>query len=226
MRRDGDAIVLHFTVSDTGIGIPADKQQAVFHAFEQADASTTRRYGGTGLGLAISSRLVEMMGGRIWIESEVGQGTVVHFTALFETPPAPVTEPGPTLGYDVPVLVVDDNATNRRILEERLQAWGLRPTTVDGARSALQILESARAAGDPFPLVLVDRHMPEIDGFALAEQIASDPGLAGATVMMLSSGDDPGDAARCRELGVAASLLKPIKPSDLLAAIQQSLGLS
>ena len=222
---DGDAMVLHFTVSDTGIGIPADKQQAVFHAFEQADTSTTRRYGGTGLGLAISYRLVELMGGRAWIESEVGRGTVVHFTARFETPPTSVTEPGPKLGYDVPVLVVDDNATNRRILEERLQAWGLRPTTADGARSALQILESARAAGDPFPLVLVDRHMPETDGFALTAQITSDPGLAGATVMMLSSGDHAGDAARCRELGVAASLLKPIKSSDLLTAIQQSIGI-
>ena len=223
--RDGGAIVLHFAVSDTGIGIPADKQQAVFDAFEQADTSTTRRYGGTGLGLAISSHLVEMMGGRIWVESEVGRGTVVHFTARFETPPTSATEPGPALGCDLPVLVVDDNATNRRILEEMLQAWGMRPTAVDGGRSALQILEPARAAGDPFPLVLLDRHMPEMDGFALAAQIASDPGLAGATVMMLSSGDHAGDAARCRELGVAASLLKPIKPSTSWPPSEQSLGL-
>jgi two-component system, sensor histidine kinase and response regulator len=223
-RPDQATLLLHATVSDTGIGIPEDKQQIVFNAFEQADPSTARRHGGTGLGLAISSRLVEMMGGRTWIDSEVGRGTVIHFTAHFEIAATPAFEPVPAWASDLSVLVVDDNATNRRILEEILRAWGMRPTAVDGGPAALETLETARAGGDPFALVLLDRHMPEMDGLALAARIASDPGLTGASVMMLSSGSKPTDAARCRELGVAASLLKPIKPSELLAAIRQALG--
>jgi CheY-like chemotaxis protein/HPt (histidine-containing phosphotransfer) domain-containing protein len=224
-RSDVGELCLHFSVSDTGIGIPAEQRETIFHAFEQGDTSVTRRYGGTGLGLAISSRLVEMMGGRIWVESEVGVGTVIHFTARFEALPDPSDELRPALPGDMPVLVVDDNATNRRILEEMLKAWGLKPTCAEGGSAAVEILEAARAAGNPFPMVLLDRHMPEMDGFALAGRIKSDAGLAGATVMLLSSRDHPGDAALCRELGVAASLRKPVKPTELLAAIRHSLGL-
>ncbi len=222
VESESDAEVwLHFAVRDTGIGIPPDKQKVIFEAFSQADSSTTRRYGGTGLGLPISSQLVAMMGGKIWVESEVGKGSTFHFTARFGLQQG--AERGPrTAWMDVkglPVLVVDDNATNRRILEEMLTNWGMNPRVVDGGQAALAEMERAAAAGTPFPLVLLDSMMPEMDGFALAEQIKQHPELAGATIMMLSSAGPSGDSARRRELGIAAYLSKPIKQSELLDAI-------
>jgi PAS domain S-box-containing protein len=218
---------LHFRVRDTGIGIPPDKQASIFDPFVQADSSTTRKYGGTGLGLAISKRLVERMGGRIWIESTPGQGSTFHFTARFEVAPPgalprPSREPGDVSG--LPVLVVDDNATNRLILAEMLANWRLRPTAVAGGRQALAEMERRAATGEPYALVLLDCMMPEMDGFSLAEQIKARPNLGAATIMMLSSSGQPGDAARCRSLGIATSLLKPIKQSELLDAIMTVLG--
>ena len=226
--RQEDHVSLHFTITDTGIGIPKEKQHQVFAAFEQVDGSSTRKYGGTGLGLAISSRLVEMLGGRIWIESEVGQGSRFHFTLPFDLSDEPAKQTEPievTLRLtDLPVLVVDDNATNRRILEQMLTNWQMRPCTVDGGQLALDALRRAADAGEPFPLVLLDGQMPGMDGFALAERIKQSPELAGATIMMLTSGDLPGDIARCRELGIAAYLNKPVAQSDLFDAIITALG--
>jgi PAS domain S-box-containing protein len=216
---------LHFTVEDTGIGIPVESQARIFDAFAQADTSTTRRYGGTGLGLAISRRLVEMMGGRMWLESTPGKGAAFHFTMwLGRGKQTRRATPELASLENMAVLVVDDNFTNRRILEEMLTAWRFKPELAESARNAMNSLEKALGAGVPFPLVLVDANMPEVDGFALVEQIRRNPGLAGAIIMMLTSASQSGDAARCRELGVARYLTKPIGQSELLDAILQAVG--
>ncbi|HWB11133.1 MAG TPA: PAS domain S-box protein [Pirellulales bacterium] len=218
--RDG-RVGLHFCIADTGIGVPVEKQALIFEAFEQADGSTTRRFGGTGLGLAISRRLIEMMGGQIWLESEVGRGSRFHFTVRLDRarPVAlpPAAEPGTLV--DLPVLIVDDNATNRRILEEMLRNWRMCPTAVDGGRAGLAEMQRAAASGKPFSLVLLDANMPAMDGFELAAEIGRHPQLAGATIMMLTSGDRPDDLRRCRQLGIASYLMKPIKQSELLDSI-------
>jgi PAS domain S-box-containing protein len=219
--------LLHFTVRDTGIGIPVDKLQRIFRPFEQVDGSTARKYGGTGLGLAISTRLVELMGGRIWAESELGQGSTFHFTALLGRSAARSlrpTPPPPALLAGLATLVVDDNATNRRLLFEALSSWRMRPTLADGGVAALHELRRAVRLGEPFPLALVDAQMPGMDGFSLVQSIRNDPELAVATIMMLSSRDLAGDAARCRALGIAAYLCKPIRPSELRDAILEVLG--
>jgi PAS domain S-box-containing protein len=219
-----DELVLHFAVRDTGIGIPADKQQMIFQAFSQADASTTRQYGGTGLGLAISARLVELMGGRIWVESQPDQGSTFHFTVRFrmgQNAPSDLVRCQPERLHGLPVLVVDDNATNRRILQEMLTNWRMRPTLANGAQEALAALKQAAARGEPFPLVLLDAMMPSVDGFSLAGQIKGHPEFAEAVLLMLSSAARPEDVARCRELGIATYLTKPIKQSELLDAILQ-----
>ncbi len=220
------SVGLHFRVRDTGIGIPADKRGRIFDAFTQADCSTTRRYGGTGLGLTISRQLVERMGGRMWVESEEGEGSTFHFTIGFgagerraETTPA---APGSLEGARV--LVVDDNLTNRRILGETLASWGMRPSLAEGARAALGLLDQAAVAGHPFRLLLVDANMPEMDGFELVQRIRSDARLESAVIMMLTSGAQRGDATRCRELGVAAYLTKPIGQPELRSAILDALG--
>jgi PAS domain S-box-containing protein len=216
---------LHFRVQDTGIGIPVGSQTRIFEAFAQADTSTTRRYGGTGLGLTISRRLVEMMGGRIWLESTPGKGSAFHFTVwLGRGDQTKQATPEPASLDGLAVLVVDDNLTNRRILEEMLTAWRMKPALAESARNAMSSLEKALGAGVPFPLVLVDANMPEVDGFALVEQIRRNPGLKGAIIMMLTSASQSGDIARCRELGVAAHLTKPIGQSELLDAILHAVG--
>jgi PAS domain S-box-containing protein len=220
---------LHIAVSDTGIGISPEDREKLFQAFTQADTSTTRKYGGTGLGLAISARLVQMMGGEIWLESQVGRGSTFHLTAPFAPARGPLERSArgePAWLRDLPVLVVDDNATNRRILEEMLNNWGMAPTVVEGGREALAALARARGSGSPFALVLLDAMMPEMDGFMLAERIRQEPESVGATLMMLSSANRREDASRCRELGVANYLTKPVRQSTLLDAIMTSVGTS
>ena len=220
-RGEGEA-VLHFAVSDTGIGIPPEKQAAIFEPFEQADGSTTRKYGGTGLGLAISCRLIEMMGGQVRVESRVGEGSTFAFTARFALDPAPAPRAARLPDIDLrglPTLIVDDNATNRRILREMLTHWGFRPEAVEDGRVGMIRLRQAAAAGEPFRLILLDAMMPEMDGFAMAQRVKADATFAGIPMIMLSSAGQQRDAARCRELGVATYLTKPVKQSDLLDSI-------
>jgi len=214
-------------VSDTGIGIAPDKQRLIFEAFTQEDSSTTRRHGGTGLGLTIARQLVERMGGRLWVESEPGRGTTFHFTARFApavqaTAPAALAEPARLRG--LPVLIVDDNATSRRILVDLLTHWGLRPSAVESGPTALGVLARAQAAGDPFPLVLLDAHMPDLDGFTLAQRIKADRSLTATILVMLSSAGQPGDAARCRELGITGYLTKPVTQVELREALLAALN--
>jgi PAS domain S-box-containing protein len=219
-------VTLQFSVRDTGIGIPAEKQQAIFDAFAQADTSITRHYGGTGLGLTISAQILALMSGRIWVESESGRGSTFYFTAQFERgPSAAARRTAPELSQleGLRVLVVDDNATNRRILTQMLTNWRMQPVAADGGVAALALLEESAAQRMPFPLILLDSEMPGMDGFTLAERMRHMPGLDGVTIMMLSSGMRPRTAARCRELGVRACLTKPVKQSDLLDAILEVL---
>jgi len=225
--RSNDDIQLHFTVSDTGIGIPAEKQTAIFEAFTQADGSMSRTYGGTGLGLTISSRLVALMHGRIWVESELAKGSRFHFTAHFglqKVPARTVVPRDPVTLRDMRVLVVDDNATNRQILLKMLVNWRTKPTAVESGAKAITSLREAQGLGRNFPLILLDAQMPEMDGFALAECIKRNPEWGTATIMMLSSAGQRGDAKRCRELGVAAYLAKPVRQAELLDAILTALG--
>jgi signal transduction histidine kinase/CheY-like chemotaxis protein len=218
-RREGSVSHLHFSVSDTGIGIPREKHDTIFTAFSQADGSTTRRFGGTGLGLTISANLVDMMGGRLWLESEVGTGSTFHFTVPLEVGTwTNLLHREPTLA-DLPVLVVDDSPVNRRILQEQLTRWQMKATTVPGGAEALDALLHAQHQGNPFVLVLLDANMPGVDGFGIAKEIAARPELAGSTIMMLTSSGHYGDAARCRELGISAYLTKPIRQADLLSQI-------
>jgi CheY-like chemotaxis protein len=221
-------VALHFSVRDTGVGIPLDRQERVFEAFTQADGTTTRAYGGTGLGLTISSKLVQLMGGRLWVESEPGMGSTFHFTAIFTLAGAHPAVAAPLEAVDLrnlPVLIVDDNATNRRLLEEIVLGWRMIPTLTAGVVEALAALREAQQAGRPFDLVLTDFQMPHADGFTLAQAIKKEPALAGATIVILTSSGQPGDAARCRELGIAAYLSKPVKRSELRDAILLALGL-
>ncbi len=229
-ESQGDAhgdrrVVVHFTVSDTGIGIPAEKQQNIFDAFTQADGSITRKYGGTGLGLTICRQLVSLMGGRIWVESCPGRGSAFHFTAKFgEVSKRPSIVGTAEELRDVPVLVVDDNETNRLILDKMLGGWGMRPTLADGAHSALRALDEAESSNKMFKLILLDVCMPEIDGFTLWQQISRRPGMSHVTVMILSSAARQEDAARCRELGIAGYLTKPIGRNELRTTIASVLS--
>jgi two-component system, sensor histidine kinase and response regulator len=225
-EQDGK-VELHFKVTDTGIGIPPAKQPLLFKAFTQADSSTTRKYGGTGLGLAISARLVEMMGGKIWLDSSEGRGTTFHFTVCYAKEPiaGDLLPSGPVAELkDVSVLVVDDNATNRRILYEMTSRWGMKPLAVDGGTAALAAIESAGHGGDPFRIILTDAHMPGMDGFELSEEIRRRPDYSQAKILMLTSGGRPGEAERCRQVGISAYLLKPVMKADLRAAILTVLG--
>jgi CheY-like chemotaxis protein len=220
---------LHFMVKDTGVGIRADQRESIFEAFSQADGSMARKYGGSGLGLTICTRLVTLLGGGIWVESEPGQGSTFHFTLRLAVQDKPAFGPislQPQQFRDMHCLIVDDNYTNRKVLHGMLTRWGMKPTAVEGGRAALQALEVAKSTGRPFPLVLLDGQMPEMDGFTLAERIKKDTGLVGATIMMLTSTGHLGDAARCRELGISAYLVKPIRQGELLQAICNVLNLS
>jgi two-component system, sensor histidine kinase and response regulator len=220
-------IELQFSVSDTGIGIPAEKQNLLFKAFSQADSSTTRKYGGTGLGLAISARLVEMMGGKIWIESESGKGSTFRFTAHFKPAIADREKAEPLIQdrlKEMPVLVVDDNYTNGRILHDMTKAWGMRPAVAHAGSEALAMARAAHQNGEPFRLVLLDVCMPTMDGFEVAEKFRDDPALRDVTILLLTSAGRPGEAARCLELRISAYLLKPVMKADLLTAILTVLG--
>jgi two-component system, sensor histidine kinase and response regulator len=216
---------LQFSVVDTGIGIPADKVDKIFAPFEQVDGSTTRKYGGTGLGLSISTRLVALMGGQIWVESELGAGSTFHFTARFELstrPKSQVPRLSPAELEGLAVLIVDDNATNRRILTEILTAWRMRPVAVEGGAEALAAIRTATAVGHAFPLILMDAMMPGMDGFTASQEIRKLAGTEGTTIMMLSSAT-PDAADQCQKAGIDRYLTKPVKQSELFDSIAQIL---
>ncbi|MEZ6050710.1 MAG: response regulator [Planctomycetaceae bacterium] len=222
-----EKLQLDVSVRDTGIGIPADKQQIIFGQFEQADTSTTRKYGGTGLGLAISQRLVELMGGEIALDSEVGRGSTFRFTVNLELADAPA-EPFPARPAQIQgtkVLVVDDNSTNRLILCEILKNWGMKPTPVNSAADAEELLRSAKALEKPFRVVISDVNMPNSDGFDLARSIRSDEQLSDTIIIMLTSGDRSEDLRRCEELQTDAHLFKPVKQSELFDVLVRLLGI-
>jgi PAS domain S-box-containing protein len=219
---------LQFSVRDTGIGIAADKQKSIFNAFEQADNTTTRRYGGTGLGLSISAKLVEMMGGKTYVKSADGKGSTFFFDARFELAREPVARKGikalPEF-HGLRVLVVDDNETNRRILRDTMLHWRMKPYAVDSGPAALDALRDAGVRREPYALVILDAMMPEMDGFMVAEAMRRNPDYDGVTIMMLSSADRSEDIARCRSLGVQLYLTKPITSSELFDAIANALHL-
>lgn len=225
-EMDG-SVELQFKVTDTGIGIPRDKQQLIFQPFSQVESGTTRQYGGSGLGLAITAQLVEAMGGRIWIESEPGKGSIFFFTIKSSRSSIEQLQ---LISEDdlhgVQVLIVDDNATNRRILYEVTRRWGMRSSAVESGPAALVALEEAQKKGAPFQVMLLDACMPHMDGFQLANQIMERAEIDGPATLMLTSAGQPGEAARCRKLKIAAYLLKPIFNSDLQDAIRSVLGAS
>ena len=217
----GEAVP-RFAVRDTGIGIPPDKQEKIFRAFEQEDTSTTRKYGGTGLGLTIAARLVALMGGEITVASEPGRGSTFTFTARFgRQPHSPerVAARLPALLHDLPILIVDDNATNRHILEEWLRGWQMKPVAVGDGVAAMDALWHGAACGRPYALVLLDARMPDTDGLALAAEIRQRAELSTTRIILLTSGERRGDKARIRELHIDAYLLKPVQQEALLETI-------
>jgi PAS domain S-box-containing protein len=216
---------LRFSVSDTGIGIPADKMDLLFRHFSQVDSSAARRFAGTGLGLAISRQIVEGMGGTIRADSEEAVGSTFSFTVSLALPQQPATVPALRPQPDLEgmrVLIIDDNATNRRILTEMLASWGMAPNAAAGGREGIEQLRTAAAAGKPFRLLLLDERMPEMDGFAVAEKIRSDATLPEMNIMMLSSGDVPAAAVRCRQAGIATYLIKPLRQSELFDTLMET----
>lgn len=227
-RQDEEQICLHFAVRDTGVGIAEDRVRHVFDAFAQADSSTTRKYGGTGLGLSICRRLVELMGGHVWVESRVGQGSTFHFTATFvsghESRLPQSARPGAGMELDgLSVLVADDNATNRRILDNTLRLWGMKPILVEDGKSALAALRATRDEGGAFDLMVLDVNMPGINGFGVVEQVMVDPALSVTPILLLTSGAEMDEMVRCRQMGVASCLTKPVSRERLYEAVQNAL---
>ena len=224
---DQDAQLLHFAVSDTGIGIADDKRASIFEAFVQADSSTTRSFGGTGLGLSIATELVSLLGGTMWLESDVGRGSTFHFTArlkrVLQADAAARLEP-PIPLHGLQVLVVDDSATNRRILTDVLLSWKMKPEAVASGAEGLEALRDAHRKGRPHALVIVDGQMPKMDGFMFAGHVRRDRRLKATRLLMLTSAARPGDAARCRKFRIAAHMTKPVKQSDLMDAILSIFG--
>jgi CheY-like chemotaxis protein/nitrogen-specific signal transduction histidine kinase/HPt (histidine-containing phosphotransfer) domain-containing protein len=227
-RMDEIGAHIHFSVTDTGIGIPIDRQETIFNAFDQAESSTSRRFGGTGLGLAVSSQLVGLMGGKIWVESQPGQGSTFHFTARFAVRPDKedaVDSPSDVDLSGVNVLVVDDNATSRKIIQEMLEGWKMPSETASGMAEATEIIAPAEGGKIPFDLILIDSDMPESDGFTLARWINDQDALDTHIIMMLTH--SPGRSQiDFEELGIKANITKPIRSSDLLSAIMVSLGIA
>jgi signal transduction histidine kinase/DNA-binding response OmpR family regulator/integral membrane sensor domain MASE1 len=215
-----DQAVFHFSVVDTGPGIPPEKQKLIFEAFTQSDSSMTRKYGGTGLGLSISSRLVALMGGRLWVESQLGHGSTFHFTLPFGLQNRRLPPLDLEMLRDLSVLIVDDNPTHRTILSETLTHWHMKTDQAQGGQQAIGLLEAAKLAGHAYHLALLDAHMPEVDGFDVAARIQQDPGLAKAVILMLTSGGSKSQATRRTDLGVKTYLPKPIKRAELLEAIK------
>jgi two-component system sensor histidine kinase/response regulator len=227
-ERSAAHVRIQVTVSDTGIGIPKNKLEAIFTRFTQVDQSTTRKYGGTGLGLAIVTQLAGLMNGRVSVESEVGKGSAFHLSVnlgLQKSPPAKIPRVDPATLQGKRALVVDDNATNRRILVEMLHGWGMRPAAAEGGTQALKLLNEGVEAGDLFEVVLLDCHMPELDGFQTAERmLQTRPAAKTGTILLLTSGGERGDVVRCQNLGVGGYLTKPISQSELLDAVTAVLG--
>jgi signal transduction histidine kinase/HPt (histidine-containing phosphotransfer) domain-containing protein len=222
--QEGQTLRLHVAVTDTGIGIPQARRDKLFQAFEQVDSSMSRKFGGTGLGLAISSRIVSLLGGRIWFDSEAGQGSTFHFTANVR----PTAGSLPAFSVDAlglrgaPALVVEDNATYRRTLVEMLESWDMRVSAAPDARTAVELLETRRPADPPFVVVLIDADMPQIDGFVLAGDIKKRfIRQVSHTVMLLTSGDRSSDVSRCEKLGLDAYLMKPINQSELFDTLME-----
>ena len=226
-QADAGYIQLHFTVTDTGIGISPEKIKTVFESFSQADGSITRKYGGTGLGLTISKRLVEMMGGAIWVKSEPGKGSVFHFTVRFKESRAeqkPMSRIKKIALTGSRVLIVDDNTTNRMVLREMLALWGLVPSEAADGNEAFIRVKEANESGQPYRLVLLDLQMPEIDGFETAKKIKESVFGKDITLILLTSLGRKGDAIRCMETGISGYLIKPIKQAELLDTILMSIG--
>ena len=226
ISAEGEVQRVRFSVCDTGIGIPPEKLQTIFQPFTQADGSTTRRYGGTGLGLTICDRLIQMMGGRIWVESVVGQGSTFHFEIPLRRAQGSI-EKRVVVPVDLtglPILIVDDNATNRRVLADTLRLWGALPTAVADGEQAWQALWQSRKENTRFAAILLDAMMPEVDGFQLAAAIRQEPAFADIPLLLLTSADRAGDVGRCRELGIAGYLLKPVKASELNEALARVLS--
>ncbi len=217
-----DPVSVRFTVRDTGIGIPPEKQSTIFRAFEQEDTSTTRKYGGTGLGLTISARLSALMGGSITVQSQVGRGSVFSFIARFGRqagkPSARINVP-PVLLHNLRVLVVDDNSANRHIMEQWLHDWRMEPDAVGDPIAAMDALWHGVAAGRPHALLLLDARMPDTDGLALAAKIRERAEFSASRIILLTSGDRPGDLARYRDLRLDGHLLKPVQQDELLDTI-------
>ncbi len=226
-KEEESSVLLHFMVLDTGIGVPPDKTETIFKSFTQADGSTTRKYGGTGLGLDISKRFVEMMGGRIWVESEVGKGSTFHFMARFglgreESKEVERIQEVNLSG--VKVLIVDDNATNRLIVREMISSWGLVPVEAVDGKEALAAMEKAFEAGGHYRLLLLDLQMPGMDGFEVAKRVKASPLGSDVEIILLTSVGQKGDARRCKELGISGYLVKPVKQRELLEIITMALG--
>ena len=224
-EKKDDKAVLHFRVSDTGIGIPKEKQEKIFESFTQADSSTTRQYGGTGLGLTISRQLVEMMGGKIWVESKEGKGSVFHFTIHTRTVEETVDKydvvPGEII--HLRVLIVDDNSTNRLILREITSAWGFLPGEAESGSTALRELKQAKENGNPYQFILLDKNMPHMDGFETAERIKKLPEYTDLPIILLTSSEAKGDRKKANDIGISEVLLKPVRRSKLYDVIVSSI---
>jgi len=227
--REQDTILLHFAISDTGIGIPEEKQKIIFDVFAQADSSMTRKYGGTGLGLAISSQLVDLLGGHIWVESTVGKGSQFHFTARFMLPKKEDEQPSlrpKMLFADLPLLLIEDGASSRRLIREWGAFWGLKVREAESADQAIVILDDAKELKKSFQIILLDANLPGHDSFLIMDYIKDSPELASSIIMMMNSSSNRIDASPWLKVGISGHIGKPVKPSDLKNGILNVLGLA